>query len=302
MSDTIFPFELDDLEGWACVRTDGTVFRVRIGEPLVTKKTSSATLGNVQGWESYYKKSGSLTQWCQHDPILPVWKSDDEKIEIYVADSAGTNKFRANFDLVIDGGNNVPYITPTPVLRTLNLELVDRLIADTLPPDMNDNTLRINWPDRAAPPVYPEFWINLAAYIREQTLNRDKPFKVMTSCQGGHGRSGTAAVCLMMAFTEYDALEAITHLRAVHCGRAIESAVQHDYINWMAETLKRNANARDAENVTSFRKRFLEVMNPSPEFRDRVSNTKVTEVEPDAISISPTLQITPAEIEVKNVH
>ncbi len=106
--------------------------------------------------------------------------------------------------------------------------------------------LQLDWPDRDRPPLIPQAWPHLAAHLNGN---------IMTACQDGHGRSGTAAACLMMCWTDYSPLDAISHLRALHCPQAIESVEQHSYLNELARVLGRPEDAN--EKVSSYRERFL---------------------------------------------
>ena len=115
-------------------------------------------------------------------------------------------------------------------------------------PRFFSRVLKIDWEDRAAPDVLPEFWVE---------LNKRLVGDVMTCCQGGHGRSGTALVCLLLVNApDYDARDAIVHLRASHCPRAIESAVQHDYIDDVAKFLGREPNALAVREITDYKAAF----------------------------------------------
>ena len=68
-------------------------------------------------------------------------------------------------------------------------------------------------------------------------------------------------VALMMCMTSYTPLEAISHLRAIHCARAIESVVQHNYLNELGGLLGRPADALEAEKVKDFKTHFLSLTN-----------------------------------------
>jgi hypothetical protein len=78
-----------------------------------------------------------------------------------------------------------------------------------------------------------------------------------------------------MCLTDYTPLDALTHIRALHCARAIESKEQHAYLNTLGTYLKREPDAMDAEEVKSFKERFLSLDNPYAEpYKDRVRGGK----------------------------
>lgn len=200
----------------------------------------------------------SLAPLCRHTGEDLVFTNG--AVSLYICDAQGARASRIDqFDLVIDGGGVLTDYTPKPVvygdtemtalLRPFEVQQVRRV-------------LKVDWTDRSAPHLVPEAWIELAKHL---------PPRVMTCCQGGHGRSGTALVALMMCLTDYDPLDAITHLRAAHCPRAIESKIQHDYLDWLAEVLGRPTNAHEAEKVSDYRERFLGLTSPwGNEARERL--------------------------------
>lgn len=83
------------------------------------------------------------------------------------------------------------------------------------------DVIRLKWPDLSAPwQVGPGFWARLY-----QSL----PHATMVCCVGGHGRTGTAIACLLVA-SGMDPDLAILTVRTKHCRRAIETPEQEKYI------------------------------------------------------------------------
>jgi hypothetical protein len=184
-----------------------------------------------------------------------------------MADGTGAKAFKDKFDMVLDAGSVV-----TPYLPYVTLQGDPELVAALSKHDLSvtkPRVLRFDWPDREAPDLAPQFWLDLPQYLKG---------RVIVNCEGGHGRSGTILVCLMMAQTDYNALDALTHLRAVHCPRAIESQVQHRYIDWVAQYLGRTANALDADKVKDFKSRFLDEVNSdfAVQYQDRLRKAQAT--------------------------
>jgi protein-tyrosine phosphatase len=274
----VFPFDLNDIKSWTIRRKDGIVTRYTIVAKDATVSSKAPTIKYAPKWSG----GGGFSAWCNHTPDTanpPIFS--DGKVNLYIADCTGARKTSHMFDVCIDGGGvlTVPgeYDLPTlygdpGLVKTLNphayrsAEKVD---------EKKEKILKIRWADRCPPPVAPSFWPALNDYLHELAVKKGEPLNVLTICQGGHGRSGSALTLLMMCMTDYSALDALTHLRALHCARAIESKDQHIYLNAVAAYLKRPQNALEAEQVKSFKDRFLTLTGPVPDaYRERVKSGK----------------------------
>ena len=266
----VFPFILEDLLYWVIRKKDGTVIKYSINDTNPIHHSGSAfphthaVSNNLQ-----------LAKWCKHDPTDdPIWGS--KALDLYIADSAGTKAHYKGFDFVIDCGDTLP-MTPDGHVATHYKDRVlggDPTLTQKLEPFLHDHNmmvethlLKINWEDREAPPVKPEFWPALA----EQLYGM-----VLCSCQGGHGRSGTSLVCLLMVLNkDYSPMDAIIHLRALHCARAIESKTQHEYINLVAAHLGRPTNALQVANIKDYREAFLSLnIGSAKPYQDRLLKEK----------------------------
>ncbi len=82
--------------------------------------------------------------------------------------------------------------------------------------------IQIDWTDYCTPQLHEKFWIKLYDMLPSKT--------VICYCQGGHGRTGTAMACLMVASGKYSAVQAINLVRSIYCSSAIEAKSQEDYI------------------------------------------------------------------------
>lgn len=256
-----FPFKLDDLVSWTVRRTDGAVTKFSL-TTIEVSKASEPTKSVGSAVSSGTKAGWGLASYCSHVPKakdLPVFYLDaadrttKTPLALYVG-SVGSKAVKDSFDFVVDCGN---------VLTTWDLpdrtlegdgELVKALSSHIVDvPSVR--VLKVDWFDRAAPTLDPAFWPALNTHLHGD---------VMTCCQGGHGRSGTSFVCLLLCNApDYDALDAIIHLRAVHCARAIESQVQHEYINAVAEHLGRKANAKELGDVHDYKGAFMAMTKPT---------------------------------------
>lgn len=269
-----FPFSLGDIAGWITRNKNGTTIRYDLVTPEQVRK-ESATAGKAyqsgNNWFSTIGSKKSFSQWCNHAPepgVTPALFTADG-ISLWIGDGPGCKKHTTQFDVCIDGGNALD-IPRSQDFTTLygDPELSAALGAHVTPstdhnPYPGVRILKIRWFDRAAAPVEPSFWPALLEELKKErdsrglSLDSSDPLRVMTICQGGHGRSGSAAACLMMCMTDYTPLDALTHIRAIHCARAIESKEQHLYLNKMAAYLGRTQNALEAEGVKSFKDRML---------------------------------------------
>ena len=239
-----FPFELSDLVSWTVRRKDGTVTMFRLTD--FGKEVGAASSEAV-----HYpaRTEVHLSQYCSHFPKGKEYFKGDDGLILAIGDYSGARSDHDEFDFVIDCGDVLDLKKQAPTkLLTGDPELVEKLEPATVETNLDTRVLKIDWWDRRAPDLLPQFWTELNKLIYG---------KVMTCCVGGHGRSGTSFVCLLLNNApDYDALDAIIHLRAVHCPRAIESVVQHEYINDVARHLGREPNAREATTIKDYKAAF----------------------------------------------
>mgnify|MGYP001613073529 CR=1 FL=1 len=268
---TFFPFGLEDLQYWIVKRKDGLVVKYRV----------TGAVGATPPEHHYPPKKGEstaltvvtskLSDWCHHNPSKePVWIGSD--YDLYIADAPGCRGYNGDFDIVLDCGDILPfsYVSKKSTKLEGDAELVNTLKKFELVAKPQPRCLKIDWYDRAAPPVEFEFWNVLAKSLSGA---------VLTACQGGHGRSGTSLVCLLMVSNpDYTPADAIIHLRAVHCPRAIESVVQHEYIGKFGEYLGRVNDIDRVKSIKDFREAFLQLTNKSAKFyQDRLTAPAVPE-------------------------
>lgn len=265
-----FPFKLPDIESWIVKRKDGTAVRYTMKDALAGKATSSDTVASslpahyAKGQQ--YSLGGSVSAFCKHDPTpLPVFSHKPKaggQVDLYIADSFGARSHQGEFDVLIDGGSVIPVSRADPKLEG-DYPMTNDLQRFVRQEKTANKLIHLDWDDRQAPPVYVEFWPALVVKLEAEAAALKRPLKVLTICQGGHGRSGSSLTILMMLWSDYSPLDAITHLRAIHCPRAIESKVQHEYLNAVGKMLGRPENAHDAEQVKSFKDRFLNEVTSS---------------------------------------
>ena len=249
-AEPFFPFALDDLQYWVIKRKDGMTVKYRV------VGADDSTPIKVAGYipSTTTPTTPSLSGWCKHNPSTnPIWDGG-ERFDLYIADAPGCRAYKDEFDLILDCGD----ILPLSYVRGSNQSLLDgdeelvKLLKKYEKADPNTSrVLKIDWDDRAAPPLKFEFW---------PALFKKLSGSVLTACQGGHGRSGTSLVCLLMvANPDYTPADAIIHLRALHCPRAIESGVQHTYIGEFGAFLGRVNDVERIKDVKDFKAEFLKM-------------------------------------------
>jgi len=257
-----FPFNFEDLKYFVIRRKDGLTVKYNIVEPetrLVVGNNVQRPLGfgNVGGTVQHVCKS--LSTWCHHNPAdKPLFIT--EPLDLYIADCIGFRNHYKEYTYAIDCGD----ILTEWQVRGSNPELLagDRTLTKKLAQHvlgkgnaLDTKILQIDWDDRKAPNLAPAFWPALVASMKGTSL---------IACQGGHGRSGTGAVCMMMVMNpEYSPADAIIHLRAVHCARAIESKEQHEYIGRVGEFLGRKNDIDRIGQVNSFKDAFFALKHKS---------------------------------------
>ena len=263
ISPGVFPFKLEDLKSWIIKRKDGTVTRVLLTTAAVVNKGNNTDTKTEVIETKTTGTTGRVVHgfgtFCNHkpdsDPIVEFTREDSSVLRLYIGSMSGARAAKDTFDFIVDCGD----IFNTWQLKGDKVLSGDEELATALQPYISTPTetriLKVDWDDRAAAPVLPEFWPELDKLIYGD---------VMTCCVGGHGRSGTSFVCLLLTNAkDYDALDAIVHLRAVHCPRAIESVAQHEYINEVATFLGRTANAKAAEGITDYKQTFMQSTKPT---------------------------------------
>lgn len=253
-----FLFGLSDLKSWTIQRVDGTVTKCILLPMTQVPAVSSKITKEIQPWLAQ-RILPSYTPFCDHRPEdvpLAVFQRKDGPLRLWVASMGGARATASRFDFVIDAGDviNQAQFFGQEILDG-DKELVNALLPYTNVVQPTARLLKIDWEDRGAPNVLAQFWIELSSIISGD---------VMTCCIGGHGRSGTTFVCLLLNNApDYDALDAIIHLRAVHCPRAIESVVQHEYINSIAKYLGRAENAKVASSIPDYKAAFMASKKPT---------------------------------------
>lgn len=176
---------------------------------------------------TYY--APTVTCWHDGDEVgnKVVWHYKDT--DFVIADKYGVDNWDwfddkganpLNPDLILDLNKNIsnkPFINSGPE-RFTSLNQYFKVPSEVV---------QFDWPDMTAPPAPLDFWERVLDTI---TANNKR---VMITCHGGHGRSGTAMAALMVA-AGYGGSQAINIVRARHCTKAVETKSQRDYLMRLA--------------------------------------------------------------------
>lgn len=143
---------------------------------------------------------------CFHTP-KKIFTIDD--VDYYAADRDGVGKF--NGDVIIN-------LTPFPNIPVLFPEIKKYY---SIPYE----EIMIPWPDLGLPKMHISFWGDIHKIIKY------KKWKVVcVHCEHGHGRTGTALSCILVATRGIPATDAIDTIRYYHCCEAVETLEQCNYI------------------------------------------------------------------------
>ncbi len=263
-------YRYKNLLGWQVTRTDGNTARY-VMSTIVTKPKhpNKVTYPNYpktvhQGWNN----AVSYVSSCKHDGYnWTVNDSDwspDHNVQYFVCNATGARARKGMFDVVVDCGaiftswDDGP---PKPIPMIKGSEYFVKALEKHAPPVVpkNPKYLEIVWPDQKIPAATPEFWVALRDKCREYAVALgEKNLKVMLACQGGHGRSGTAAACMSLVVYNYlCAKTAVLHVRTFHCESAVESVGQEEYIDRLSIALGGTTGAKETSKINDSTVAFL---------------------------------------------
>jgi hypothetical protein len=176
--------------------------------------------------EFYSHSDGASGGLCRHAPTL-IFKV--EPVEVYGASECHVNQRTVKgLDLVVNltgrrlfhgGGRLISGPKQWAYLRRFTDQpLVTEPVFD--------------WKDMKAFPVGREFWLAFHDGLKRQEVK-----KLLFFCVGGHGRTGSAAGCLMTVAKEIHGGQAVRLIREHYCERAIETKTQEDYVRSMTKRI-----------------------------------------------------------------
>lgn len=171
---------------------------------------------------------------CKHNGTSVLWAETDaegQTREFVIADYNGCKACKA--DVALD----------------LNRNLDDKLIIKA--PDeylvlnkwsQKAKVVQIDWPDYQALHAPLDFWLELLEILPKQG-------RILITCHGGHGRSGTALAAILVA-KGMSPGQAMEYVRTMHCPKAVENAKQEDYlINLGVEAVLRGLSKEPVQDA-----------------------------------------------------
>lgn len=171
-----------------------------------------------------------VTATCYHTGNKVVWAT---KSGATLAGASG-HGFRCDHaDLLIDAaGIAIKEVGESANCLSGDPDLVNKLQKYVQPAP---KALRIEWTDYSIPRLRASFWSALLSTFKSGQ-------RVVCACAAGHGRTGTALACLVVADMvarngEADAAQAIRVVRDAHCERAVEAKSQARYVAAVAAWL-----------------------------------------------------------------
>jgi hypothetical protein len=192
----------------------------QIGQGTVPKVTYPYS----NNWESntgYGHSQQTLFKKCEHPPTKVF---ADKGAEIWVGTRSCCTGFDVKpnltqFDVIL----NCAKMGPVLPHHKLPISFGKKYTTKTI-------ELEIDWPDMGAPMLAPEFWLDLYQYLKKSKG------KMLAFCIGGHGRTGTALACMLVA-SGWKHRDAKNWIWKNYCKSAIESATQEKYIKSVEEGL-----------------------------------------------------------------
>lgn len=178
------------------------------------------------GWQG---SAGVSHESHEHKGDKVIFESEGK--QLFAGNGRGVNEYSGAWDLIIDLANNI-WDQPKSAIKdksSQRFRILDKHLA--APRQIKSELLSLDWPDGGIIGGNLDFWIGLWDLL---------PPKTVMMCIGGHGRTGTCMIALMIAAGEdyYDALDTV---RKQHCDRAVETITQTRYLHSLyVERLKRN--------------------------------------------------------------
>lgn len=151
-------------------------------------------------------KTGTVINRCWHSPEH-IFTMDG--VDYYAADEHGVRKFEGDLVINLTSSPNIPQIIP---------ELKEHY-------DLPYEEIMVPWPDFGKPRVKMSFWETIHRVIKHKGCKT-----VCIHCGHGHGRTGTAMSCILVAMCGTSAIDAVDIVRENHCWEAVETAEQCCYI------------------------------------------------------------------------
>lgn len=180
---------------------------------------TASTAGGVKSWQRDCHKGMVRLQGGHYN------------VELYLGGRLDWLNANAFYDLTMHLTGGI-ILRNEPDVFEFN-EAARALLPSHLLPAPRGARLAIDWPDYGVPAIAPTWWERFIVWLGSEAEGRpaEKPFKLAIHCEGGHGRTGTAAA--IVAFKLGMSPEGqcpVEWLRSVYCGEVVESDEQVAYI------------------------------------------------------------------------
>lgn len=244
------PCQWDDCAGMGYPGNECSICTATI--PLLSKKGKQMPIEFPEDARSKKSHStgttyyGGGTGWQkhQHEGDKIIYEHDGKKL--YAASGNGLKEYSGNWELIIDLAHNIRgqkgFIEPisTPRFQALKKFTFGQN-------QVKSEILQLDWPDMGVAPATIDFWLALWDMLPERTV---------TACMGGHGRTGTALVAMIIASGGMDYYEALKHVRTTHCEEAVETLSQEQYLHrlytdYLIKLLSLAENQNEADEINA---------------------------------------------------
>jgi hypothetical protein len=152
-------------------------------------------------------KGNVIVKKCSHNPSHIITM---DGVDYFAADRQGATKFNGDIIINLTSTPNFPVVIPEDLKEHY---------------DIPSEEIMVPWPDFGSPRLKMSFWETIHNVIKSREAQ-----SVCIHCAHGHGRTGTALSCILVAMGGYSAIEAVDIVREYHCEEAVESQEQCFYI------------------------------------------------------------------------
>ena len=174
---------------------------------------NSGTVPKVQPYSNSYSQ-GTLYTHCDHPPFKAF---ADKGMEIWCGTKSEVIGFDAkpcltDFDVILNCAKSGSVLPHHKIPMAFGKKYTTK-----------SQEIEIDWPDMGAPLLAATFWRDLYNYLKSTKG------KMLIFCVGGHGRTGTALACMLVA-ARWKHRDAKNWIWKNYCKKAIETKTQEKYI------------------------------------------------------------------------
>lgn len=183
----------------------------------VTKIPSQAFGGTYHGGGDDFHGYGAFAK-CSHNPSHVI---NGKTWHVYAGTKSNCLSSVWDYDVILNVSNGMESVPKHQIPFKWGEKYTS----------CKTKEIMMDWPDGSIPVIPYAFWKDLKNHL----VNTKG--KMLVFCLGGHGRTGTAIACLMVA-CGWSAGAAKAWIRRNYCKEAIETQVQEDYISRVEQAFK----------------------------------------------------------------